>query len=105
MTLAINVIAMLFEFVAVVALANFLIAWPQIQLGVQNPVTLQKFFGWLNWPFAGLMGVPLEDWLKIGGIGALAPNRRADLARLGLRAMIGGLLACYLTATLVGMLI
>jgi len=43
--------------------------------------------------------------IQIGGIGALAPSRRADLAALGIRAMIGGLLASYLTATIVGMLI
>jgi CNT family concentrative nucleoside transporter len=43
--------------------------------------------------------------VQIGGIGALAPDRRPDLARLGIRAMIGGLLACYLTATVVGLLI
>ena len=43
--------------------------------------------------------------IQIGGIGALAPDRRSDLARLGLRAMIAGLLACYLTATVVGVLI
>ena len=43
--------------------------------------------------------------IQIGGIGALAPERRGDLAQLGLRAMIGGLLASYLTAALVGILI
>jgi len=43
--------------------------------------------------------------IQIGGIGALAPERRSDLARLGLRAMVGGLIACYLTATVVGIII
>ncbi|MBU6399820.1 MAG: Na+ dependent nucleoside transporter domain protein [Verrucomicrobia bacterium] len=43
--------------------------------------------------------------VQIGGIGALAPGRRNDLAQLGLRSMIGGLLACYLTATIAGLLI
>jgi CNT family concentrative nucleoside transporter len=43
--------------------------------------------------------------IQIGGIGSLAPDRRGDLARLGMRAMIGGLLACYLTADVVGILI
>lgn len=36
--------------------------------------------------------------IQIGGIGSLAPSRRGDLAQLGLRAMVGGVLACYLTA-------
>ncbi len=43
--------------------------------------------------------------IQIGGIGAMAPTRRGDLARLGFRAMIAGLLACYITATVAGMLI
>ena len=154
--LALNVLAMLIAFVAVVAMANFLITWPQQHLGISEPVTLQRFFGWVNAPFAWLLGVPWKDCqtvgqilgerivlnefmgylsltrpstvmeersfvlttyalcgfanfssiaIQIGGIGALAPERRNDLARLGLRAMIGGLLACYLTATVVGILI
>jgi concentrative nucleoside transporter, CNT family len=159
--LAVNVIAMLIAFVAVVALANFLITWPQ-QAAFEKwniaaePMTLQKLAGWINAPFAWLLGVPAKDCvaigqvlgerivlnefigylsltnpktvveprsfvlatyalcgfanfssiaIQIGGIGALAPNRRGDLARLGLRAMFGGLLASYLTATVVGILI
>jgi len=43
--------------------------------------------------------------IQIGGIAALAPERRADLARLGLRAMLGGALASWLTATIAGMLL
>ena len=42
--------------------------------------------------------------IQIGGIGTLAPDRRADLAKLGLKAMVGGVLACYLTATVAGLL-
>jgi CNT family concentrative nucleoside transporter len=157
MMLSINVIAMLICFVAVVALANWLVSWPQHRLGVASPVNLEQFIGWLNAPFAWLMGIPRLDCLKvgeilgqrvvlnefigylsltnpdtqlhdprsftlatyalcgfanfssiaiqIGGIGSLAPERRGDLARLGLRAMIGGLLACYLTAAIVGTLL
>jgi CNT family concentrative nucleoside transporter len=40
--------------------------------------------------------------MQIGGIGALAPTRRSDLARLGLRAMLAGTLANFLTAVIVG---
>ncbi len=43
--------------------------------------------------------------IQIGGIGPLAPSRRGDLARLGLRAMIGGTLAACMTACVVGVLI
>jgi CNT family concentrative nucleoside transporter len=43
--------------------------------------------------------------IQIGGIGSLAPSRRGDLARLGLRAMFAGTLANFLTATIAGMLL
>jgi CNT family concentrative nucleoside transporter len=43
--------------------------------------------------------------IQIGGIGALAPNRRHDLARLGIRAMIAGTLANFVTATIAGFLL
>ncbi len=156
MMLAINIMAMLIAFVAVVALANYLLSLGLRQAGVTNSTPLQTLFGWVNAPFAWLMGVPWKDCpavgsvlgerivinefvgyfslskmtttldprsytlatyalcgfanfssiaIQIGGIGSLAPTRRADLAKLGLRAMIGGLLASYLTATIAGILI
>jgi CNT family concentrative nucleoside transporter len=43
--------------------------------------------------------------IQIGGIGSLAPTRRSDLARLGLRAMFAGTLANFLTATIAGVLL
>jgi CNT family concentrative nucleoside transporter len=43
--------------------------------------------------------------IQIGGIGALAPDRRHDLARLGLRAMLAGTLANFVTATIAGFLL
>ena len=43
--------------------------------------------------------------IQIGGIGALAPNRRNDLAKLGLRAMLAGTMANLMSASIVGMLI
>jgi CNT family concentrative nucleoside transporter len=43
--------------------------------------------------------------IQLGGLGPLAPDRRADLVSLGVRAMIGGLLACYMTACLAAILI
>lgn len=42
--------------------------------------------------------------IQIGGISALEPSRRADLAKLGFRALIAGTLASYLSATLAGIL-
>ncbi len=43
--------------------------------------------------------------IQIGGIGALAPGRRDELAKIGIRAMMGGALASWMTATVAGMLI
>jgi len=156
MMLSINVIAMLIAFIAVVALVNYLITLPQTHFGVSHPVTLQTIFGWVNAPFAWLMGVPAHDCLaigqilgerivlnefigyldltsptthvagrsfviatyalcgfanfssiaiQVGGIGSLAPERRGEMAKLGMRAMVGGLLASYMTATIAGILI
>ena len=42
--------------------------------------------------------------IQIGGIGGLAPSRRSDIARFGLRAMLAGNLAAFLSATLAGMM-
>ena len=112
--------------------------------------------GWLNAPFAFLMGVPWADCvevgqafgkrivftefigyldlstlkdtldprsfaigtfaicgfanfasiaIQIGGIGSLAPERRTDLASLGLRAMVGGILVSYINACIAGLFI
>jgi CNT family concentrative nucleoside transporter len=156
--LAINVMGMLIAFVAVVALANFLLSYGLRFVGVQEAKPMQAVLAWINAPFAWLMGVPWKDCLsvgsilgerivlnefigyldlaegikhkvmeprsavlttyalcgfanfssiaiQIGGIGALAPERRADLARLGLKAMIGGLLACYCTAAIASLML
>ena len=43
--------------------------------------------------------------IQIGGISALAPSRKSDLAKVGLKAMFGGALASWLTATIAGILI
>ena len=42
--------------------------------------------------------------IQIGGIGGLAPERRQDLARFGLRAVLGGTIATLMTATIAGVL-
>ena len=156
--LALNICAMLIAFLAIIGLANYVFAFVQIHCGVTNAVTLQNVFGWLNAPFAWLMGVPSQDCVKVGqilgerivlnefvgyldltsnaktlaldprsfmiatyalcgfanfssiaiqvgGIGSLAPERRSEMAKVGFRAMIGGLLAAYMTASLAGFLL
>ena len=51
--------------------------------------------------FANLSSIGIQ----IGGIGALAPNRKADLARLGVRAMLAGTMANLMSASIAGMLL
>jgi len=43
--------------------------------------------------------------IQVGGISTLAPNRRTDLSRLGLLAMIGGTISSFMTAAVVGVLL
>jgi CNT family concentrative nucleoside transporter len=42
--------------------------------------------------------------IQIGGIGALAPSQRKNLSELGIKSLIGGTIACLMTATIAGML-
>jgi len=51
--------------------------------------------------FANLSSVAMQ----VGGIGALAPTRRSDLARLGLKAMVAGTMANFMSACIAGMLL
>ena len=168
MKLALNVGAMLIAFIALIALANALIGLPfelyNDWMGLEGaaavePWTMQKILGWVFWPFAFLIGVPVGECsvigtllgeklvltefiaylhlhealsadaatlsprtvviasyalcgfanfgsigIQLGGIGGIAPGRRHDLARLGLRAMFGGMLASLMTASVAGIL-
>lgn len=154
--IAMNVIAMLIGFIALIALID----WTLLKAGhLFNPdlnLSLNWIFAKLFYPFAWSMGVPRQDidnaatllgqkltvneflafksmtsrevpivtekgllivttaicgfanfssvGMQIGGIGALAPDRRADLARLGMKALLCGTLASYLSASIAGIL-
>lgn len=154
--IAMNVIAMLIGFIALIALID----WTLLKAGhIFNPdlnLSLNWIFAKLFYPFAWSMGVPRQDidnaatllgqkltvneflafksmtsgevpivtekgllivttaicgfanfssvGMQIGGIGALAPERRADLARLGMKALLCGTLASYLSASIAGIL-
>ena len=58
----------------------------------------------LTYALAGFSNL-VSIGIQIGGIGALAPERRQDLAQLGWRALLGGSLACFIPASIAGMLI
>lgn len=146
--IALNVGAMLIAFVALIALANGILAFAH--------TSLPTVFGYLLAPVAWLLGVPWHDAMavgnllatkivlnefvafsllgplkghiaarsftiatfalcgfanfgsigvQIGAIGAVVPSRRHDMARLGLWALLGGTLANYLSAAVVGLFI
>jgi CNT family concentrative nucleoside transporter len=59
-------------------------------------ITAYALLGFANFSSIGI---------QIGGIGGLAPGRRSEIARLGLRAMLAGNLAAFMSATLAGMLV
>jgi CNT family concentrative nucleoside transporter len=150
MKIAVNVIAMLIGFIALIAFLNYI-------LGLVYPgLSLDFIFSKIFYPMAWAMGVPGQDvanaatllgqkltinefvafnnlttkavpivsekgllivsiaicgfanfssvGMQIGGIGELAPSRRADLAKLGLKALLCGTLASYLSASIAGIL-
>ena len=151
MKIAVNVIAMLIGFIALIAFLNYI-------LGLVYPgLSLDFIFSKIFYPMAWAMGVPGQDvanaatllgqkltinefvafnnlttkavpivsekgllivsiaicgfanfssvGMLIGGIGELAPSRRKDLAELGLKALLAGTLASYLSASIAGILI
>jgi len=74
------------------------------QLGPLKPLLDPKSFTIATFALCGFANFS-SIGIQIGGIGALAPNRRHDLARLGLRAMFAGTLANFMTATIAGLLL
>lgn len=85
------------EFVAYGRLAKWDAADSLVHLSVRSrTIMMYALCGFANFSSIGI---------QLGGIGGIAPERRADLARLGLRAMLGGTLASFLTACFAGLLL
>lgn len=155
--IAMNVIAMLIGFIAVIACLDWLLTSVGHLFNPNFNLTLNWIFGKFFYPMAWAMGVPSQDvgnvatllgqkltlnefvafsnlttkavpivtekgllilsiaicgfanfssvGMQIGGIGAIAPERRTDLAKLGLKALLCGTLASYLSATLAGIVV
>ena len=74
------------------------------QLGPLKPVLDPRSFTIATFALCGFANFS-SIGIQIGGIGALAPSRRHDLARLGFRAMLAGTLANFVTATIAGFLL
>jgi CNT family concentrative nucleoside transporter len=154
--IAMNVIAMLIGFIAIIALLDFLLLKTGHLFNPSFDLSLNWIFAKIFYPFAWSMGIPPEDvrnaatllgqkltvnefvafksltsgavpivspkgllvvsiaicgfanfssvGMQIGGIGAIVPTRRADLARLGMKALFCGTLASYLSATIAGII-
>jgi CNT family concentrative nucleoside transporter len=81
---------------------NELVAYSQ--LGPLKPLLDPRSFTIATFALCGFANFS-SIGIQIGGIGALAPTRRHDLARLGLRAMLAGTLANFITATIAGFLL
>jgi len=80
---------------------NELVAFSQ--LGPQRAVLDPRSFTIATFALCGFANLS-SIGIQIGGIGALAPNRRGDLARLGVRAMLAGTMANLMSASIAGML-
>lgn len=80
------------EFVGYATLADLIKAGALTERG--QVIATYALCGFANFSSIGI---------QIGGISALAPSRRSDLARLGLKAMLGGAIASWLTACVAGL--
>ena len=151
---ALNVVAMLLGFLALIYLFDFILGSVGGLMGLK--LSLETLLGYLFSGFAYIMGVPSQDVqavgglmgtklvvnefvgylhlkdiagtlqpvsvviatfalcgfanfssiaIQVGGIGKIAPSRRQDLAKLGVKALICGTLANYLSATIAGILL
>lgn len=75
-----------------------------IDLGKLKPVLQARSFVIATFALCGFANLS-SIAIQIGGIGALAPSRKSDLARLGLRAMVVGTLANFMSACIAGLLL
>jgi CNT family concentrative nucleoside transporter len=85
------------EFVAYAQLSSWMQSGSEVNLSERTIAILTyALCGFANFSSIGI---------QIGGIGGMAPERRGELAKLGLRAMLGGTLANLMTACVAGMMI
>jgi len=85
------------EFVAYIRLAS----WGQADSAVEISERTRLIMTYALCGFANFSSIGIQ----LGGIGGIAPDRRGDLARLGLRAMLGGTLASFITASIASLML
>ncbi|MEX2170149.1 MAG: nucleoside transporter C-terminal domain-containing protein [Pirellulales bacterium] len=78
-----------------------MIEWAEPDSAVQLSERSQRIMTYALCGFANFSSIGIQ----LGGIGGIAPNRRGDLARLGLRAMLGGTLAAFMNACVASLLL
>ncbi len=74
------------------------------QMKTDGTLTDQRTIIILTYAMCGFANI-VSIGIQIGGIGTLAPNQRENLAALGVKAVFGGTIACYLSACVAGMMI
>jgi CNT family concentrative nucleoside transporter len=74
------------------------------ELKASGALTDQRTIILLTYAMCGFANI-VSIGIQIGGIGSLAPNQRGNLAALGVKAVLGGTIACYLSACVAGMLV
>jgi concentrative nucleoside transporter, CNT family len=88
--------------------ANELVAYQQMSEWIKGgeglPVLQERSVTILTYALCGFSNFA-SIGIQVGGIGGLVPERRKDLAKLGFRAMLGGTLACFMTACVAGIMI
>jgi len=84
--------------------ANEFIAYESLGTMMKNNLLTEKTQIMATYFLCGFANF-LSIGIQIGGIGAIAPDRRIDLSKLGVKALIGGTVASLLTAVIVGILI
>ena len=83
---------------------NELIAYNDLGKLIENKVLMERSVVISSFALCGFANIS-SIGIQLGGIGALAPERRHDLARLGVKALFAGTLANYLSACIAGVLL
>ncbi len=83
---------------------NEFVAYSDLSPMIQNSVLSTKSIVIASFALCGFANFSSVA-IQLGGIGAIAPTRKADLARLGLKAMLCGTMASYISASLAGILL
>jgi CNT family concentrative nucleoside transporter len=83
---------------------NEVLAYIQLDAAIEKNAFSDRTIVILTYALCGFANFS-SIGIQLGGIGAIAPERRGDLARLGLRAMFGGTLAAFMTACVASILL